>query len=134
MTRDERQSALLRRWGFKCNCSLCNASYEKLSVSDYRRTRIKMVREEVLELVETGHFHKAIEVHVDEDLLDLIAKEGLLSMLGEHYEILARLYHATGDTKNAEKYGRLALADLKTYGGTDAYDSIKDINGILRRS
>jgi hypothetical protein len=127
----DRQHQLLHRWGFKCTCDLCTAPAEKIIESDNRRKRVREIREEIIQQVHKSKFWAAIKLN--EELMDILVEEELVAHLGEHYEILARLYFAAGDRKNAEKYGRLALADLQQYGGPDVYDSIEDLNDLLTR-
>lgn len=125
----ERQRALESRWGFKCTCELCSAAEAEIEASDRRRERIRAVRQDVLECVQRRDFHSAIELN--EELVGLIVKENMAPHLGEHYEVLARLYLAATDLKNAKKYARLALSELEANGGSDVYDSIEELRRLL---
>ena len=125
----ERQQALQNRWGFQCTCDLCSAPKPEVSASDRRRERIRAVREEVLEYIQRRDFHSAIKLN--EELVDLIGKEHMAPHLGEHYEVLARLYLAATDLKSAKKYASLALVDLQANGGRDVYDSVDDLKQLL---
>jgi hypothetical protein len=127
----ERQDALSRRWGFKCTCDLCRASPKKIEESDRRRVRIKAIRDEILGHVSHRRYNSA--VNVNRELLRLVVEEGLVAHLGEHYEIHARLYYNMGDMENARRYGELALADLRRFGGPDVYDTVNGLEDLLTR-
>lgn len=87
------------------------------------------MRQEILEHVERRDFHSAI--NLNEELVGLIVKEHMAPHLGEHYEVLARLYLAATDLKNAKKYARLALVDLEANGGSNVYDSVGELRQLL---
>lgn len=125
----ERQEMLLKRWGFKCSCSLCSAPAEEIAASDRRRERVQAIRKEVLKHVQNREFQGAIELNAE--MLELIRKEDLAPHLGEHYEVLARLYLAATDLKNAKIFAQLALDDLEANGGVDVYDGIEELRTIL---
>lgn len=63
-TREERRAGLLK-WGFNCNCSLCTASKAEVAASDYRRKKIKQLRQEVMEAVEAWDGKMSIDTLVD---------------------------------------------------------------------
>ncbi|OIW29330.1 SET domain-containing protein [Coniochaeta ligniaria NRRL 30616] len=126
---EERQRGLRNRWGFQCTCELCSAAAADTETSDRRRERIRAVRQEVLGYVQRRDFHGAIKLN--EELVGLIAKENMAPHLGEHYEVLARLYLAATDLKSAKKYARLALAELEANGGSDVYDSVDELSRLL---
>jgi hypothetical protein len=126
---EERQWTLQSRWGFQCTCELCSAPAEEISASDRRRERIRVVRQEVLEHVQRRDFQSAIKLN--EELFDLIVREKMAPHLGEHYEVLARLYLAATDLKSAKKYAQLALVDLEANGGSAVYDSIGELKRLL---
>ena len=128
MTYAQRQKAL-RRWGFDCSCSLCSASAGEIAASDRRRLRVLEIREKVLTHVQRREFHAAI--NLNEEMVDLIMKEGLAPHLGEHYEVLARLYLAATDLKNAKKFAELAIIDMEANGGEDVYDGMKELKIML---
>jgi hypothetical protein len=127
---EERQQALLHRWGFRCTCELCLSSTQEREASDRRRERIRDVRKEVLEHVQRRDFHSAIKLN--EELVGLIVKERMAPHLGEHYEVLARLYLAATDLDSAKKYAELALVDLEANGGSDVYDSVEELRSLLK--
>lgn len=124
-----RQSTLLRRWGFKCTCSLCTASPTAILASDARRARVSELRASALQLVQARDFEGAIEQNAE--MVELIRKENLAAHLGEHYEVLARLYLAATDLRNAKRFAALALEDLEANGGVEVYDGIGDLRTIL---
>lgn len=68
---------------------------------------------------------------MNEEMVELIVKEGLAPHLGEHYEVLARLYLAATDLKNAKKFAELALIDMEANGGDAVYDGMKELRTIL---
>ena len=120
---DERQDMLRQKWGFECTCDLCSMSQSRIAESDARRTKMTTIRRDVLDIVRRGEFRRAIKAN--KELLALAHEEELVDYLGDTYEILARLYNAVQDRANAEKYARLALEDLKVFGGPDRYDSVQ---------
>ncbi len=75
-------------------------------------------------------FHSAIELN--HELLALLMDEQLVPHLGEHYHIMARLYIAAQDRKNARKYGRLALTDLEAYGDPSTAATVEELKEMLR--
>lgn len=87
------------------------------------------IREKVLTHVQRREFHAAI--NLNEEMVDLIMKEGLAPHLGEHYEVLARLYLAATDLKNAKKFAELAIIDMEANGGEDVYDGMKELKIML---
>ncbi|OIW27617.1 SET domain-containing protein [Coniochaeta ligniaria NRRL 30616] len=126
----QRQHSLLHNWGFRCTCALCTAPSEELVTSDRRRGRIGEIRQEVVELVQAKKFERAISM--SKEMIDLVLEEELVAHLGEHYEVLARLYYAVRDKANTDKYARLAVADLERYGGEEVYGAtIGELKGIL---
>ncbi|KAH8906915.1 SET domain-containing protein [Coniochaeta sp. PMI_546] len=126
----QRQHSLLHNWGFRCTCALCTAPSEVLIASDRRRGRIGEIRQEIVELVQAKQFERAISM--SKEMIDLVLKEELVAHLGEHYEVLARLYYAVRDAANTEKYARLAIIDLEKYGGEDVYGAtIAELKDIL---
>lgn len=83
----------------------------------------------MLERVQQRDFHSAIGLN--EELVGLIVKENMAPHLGEHYEVLARLYLAATDLKSAKKYAVLALEELEANGGIEVYDSIEELRRLL---
>jgi hypothetical protein len=88
------------------------------------------IREEIVQLVQTKEFDRAVAL--SKEMIGLVLKEELVAHLGEHYEVLTRLYYALRDRENTEKYARLAIADLEKYGGGEVYDAVKELKDILR--
>lgn len=126
----QRQHSLLHNWGFRCTCALCTAPSDELVASDRRRGRIGDIRQEVVELVQEKQFDRAISM--SKEMIDLVLKEELVAHLGEHYEVLARMYYAVWDRDNTAKYARLAIADLEQYGGEEVYGAtIGELKKIL---
>jgi len=130
-THVERQDLLRNVWGFKCKCSLCTGSREAIKASDERRTRIRTLKDEVVDIALGGDYKRAIEL--SEELLAVIEEEGLTAHYGDFYEIPAQLYYATGDMTNAAKYAKLALEDLTSYGtpGEAGQKKIRMLTGML---
>ncbi len=83
-------------------------------MSDERRKRIHQLKTEVVSRAEAGEHRQAIEL--SEEFVDLIDKEGLTAHFGDFFEIPAQLYFLVGNMKQAEKYARLALAEVLNYG------------------
>ncbi|SPO04010.1 uncharacterized protein DNG_06693 [Cephalotrichum gorgonifer] len=100
--------------------------------SDARRERMRELRDKVVVHVRSGETREAIKWHMK--ILDLIAEEEMLGPLGEHYEILARLFGAVGDKENAVKWVEMAIEDLELYGGVEEYDQIPELEAFLRGS
>jgi len=125
MTHKNRQDILLRRWGFKCTCSLCGAHPSEIVASDERRERATGVRDQIMEHVNRGELSAAIDQ--SKALISLSIKEGLVSGLGDHYELLARLHMGAGDLKGAAKYARLALAEMRDLGGREEFDTFGEL-------
>ncbi|KAI6265712.1 hypothetical protein MCOR27_011296 [Pyricularia oryzae] len=130
MTYQSRQSTLLHRWGFKCTCALCSAPPSAVAASDARRTRAMSVRDGILAAVEAGELREAIEL--GKQLVDISAREGLASGLGDHYEVLARLHAAVGDLQGAGAYARRALEEMSVFGGSEAYGSFDELDLFVR--
>jgi hypothetical protein len=49
-------------------------------------------------------------------MMAAIEDEGLAPHMGDYYEVMTRLYAATGDMKNAKKYARLAIKEFEDIG------------------
>lgn len=88
------------------------------------------MRQEVLEHVQHKDFLPAIKLN--EELVELILRENMAPHLGEHYEVLARLYLAAMDLTNAKKFARMTLEHLQANGGIQVYDSIKELEALLQ--
>lgn len=125
----ERQHNLRSRWGFDCTCELCSSSVELRASSDRRRQKIRTMRQDVMKHVQHKNFIPAIKLN--EELLGLIAKENMAPHMGEHYEVIARLYLAAMDLANAKRFARLALDELEANGGREVYDSISELEALL---
>ncbi|KAJ9165299.1 SET domain-containing protein [Coniochaeta hoffmannii] len=126
----QRQHSLLHNWGFRCTCALCTAPSAELIPSDRRRGRIGDIRQQIVELVQSKQFDRAVAM--SKEMIDLVLKEELVAHLGEHYEVLTRLYYALRDATNTKKYARLAIAELERYGGEEVYGTtIGELSEIL---
>lgn len=79
--------------------------------------------------VKNKDFLSAIDLN--EELIEIIVKEGLAPHLGEHYEVLARLYLAATDMTNAKRFAQLALDEMEANGGDKVYDGAKELRQIL---
>ncbi|KAI0178494.1 SET domain-containing protein [Hypoxylon sp. FL1284] len=112
-TREERQEALLK-WGFNCTCDLCAASKSEVAASDYRRTKIKAMRQEVMKAIEAWDGTKAVKLTLD--VLELMRVEDLAPLYAGQYEILARLYWKAKDKKTSTKYAKLSIDTLVDQG------------------
>ncbi|KAI6370104.1 hypothetical protein MCOR25_004275 [Pyricularia grisea] len=130
MTYQKRQSTLLRRWGFKCSCALCSAHPSAVAASDARRTRAVSVCDGILAAVEAGRLHDAIDL--GKQLVELSSQERLVSSLGDHYEVLARLHVSVGDLEGAGGYARRALDEMRVFGGSEAYGSFDELDLFVR--
>jgi len=129
MLYEQRQQALRKKWGFECACEMCSASRHHIAESDRRRARIQTIRSDVIGIVRKGQFQRAIDLN--KELLELVEQEQLVDHVSDTYEILAKLYNAVRDSRSAERYARLALADLKVFGGPDRYDSVQKWQDLL---
>ncbi|KAI0376022.1 SET domain-containing protein [Hypomontagnella monticulosa] len=112
-TREERQEAL-QKWGFNCTCSLCTASKSEIAASDYRRTKIKTLRQEVMDAVEAWDGRKAVRLTLE--VLELMQEEELAPLYSSQYEIIARLYWKAGDIKTGIKYAQMSIDTLVDQG------------------
>ncbi|KAK3386655.1 hypothetical protein B0H63DRAFT_540625 [Podospora didyma] len=133
LTSQERQRTLLQKWGFKCTCSLCSAHPAEIAASDARRLEIKELGEQVLQHVEKSDFSKAVEVN--EKLWNAVSAEKLVSHMGDHFEVMARLCLAAGDRKGAKEYARRALAELNGfYHGAEAeWASVGELEELVAK-
>ncbi|KAI1849819.1 hypothetical protein JX266_004768 [Neoarthrinium moseri] len=112
----ERQ-ALLSRWNFNCTCALCASSPSTRASSDYRRTKIRSLREEILEAI--GKRDGTRAVTLSHEVLRLAQIEKLEPLYGETYNTIARIYWHAGDKRTAERYARLSLRTLGDQGYID---------------
>ncbi|KAI1375495.1 SET domain-containing protein [Hypoxylon crocopeplum] len=112
-TREERQAGLLK-WGFNCTCALCTASKAEVAASDYRRTKIKKLREEVMKAIEAWDGTKAVKL--THEVLELMRAEDLAPLYASQYEIMARLYWKAKDTKTGTKYAKMSIDTLVDQG------------------
>lgn len=131
MTRPERQDMLRKRWGFTCSCSLCTAPDDVISASDARREGMRDLREKVLGHVNRSEYSQAVSHHIR--MIEMIKEEGMMAPLGEHYEIVARLYMAVGDRERTVEWAKKAVDDLEIYGGREVYEQIWEMEEYIRR-
>ncbi len=139
LTRDERQHALRRRWGFTCTCDLCSAGADATAASDARRRRVVSLRGELVAHLEKGAFAAAIFAY-EHELLDLVRAEHLAEHLGEHFEVLARLHLATGNRTAAGTYAQQALDEMAAFGraaidddeDSEAATSVRELRAIVK--
>jgi len=129
MTYEERQKLLLRRWGFKCSCELCSGSKEEIAASDWRRNRLTGIRDEVVKLITAGDFQTAIQRY--EEVMDLVEQERLVEHLGDHYEVMARLYMAMQKRGSAKKYAKLAISAMLQFGGTEVQAKVEELSAFV---
>jgi len=130
LTFKERQNILLRRWGFRCTCSLCNATHADIVASDRRRKRLIDLRQELMAMVNNLDYMAAIEAYPE--VMALVEREGLAEHMGEHYEVLARFHLAAGNRAFAEKYALMALDELERFGGSAAYDDMLELREFVQ--
>ncbi|KAI1761147.1 SET domain-containing protein [Hypoxylon sp. FL1150] len=112
-SREERQEALLK-WGFSCSCDLCTASKAEIAASDYRREKIKNMRQEVMKAVEVWDGTKAVKLTLE--ALELMRDEDLAPLYASQYEILARIYWKAKDKKMGTKYAQMSIDTLVDQG------------------
>ncbi|KAH7121070.1 hypothetical protein B0J11DRAFT_581829 [Dendryphion nanum] len=127
---DKRQEGL-KRWGFKCTCSLCKAPKHILSASDARRNLIIKREVDFNKAWKDGRYQAAIRY--GEELLDLLDKEKLYPLMTDEYVVLARLHLLNGEKEKAEEYKDLAVAllgRLGFLGGGDEWEEGKDAEGL----
>ena len=127
LTYKERQNILLRRWGFRCTCSLCNGTHEDIVASDRRRKRLIDLRQELVVMVNNMDYMKAIEAY--SEVIALVETEHLAEHMGEHYEVLARFHLAANNRGSAEKYALMALNEIERFGGT--YDDTVELREFV---
>ncbi|KAF2191840.1 SET domain-containing protein [Zopfia rhizophila CBS 207.26] len=120
----------LKRWGFTCTCDMCSASRSEIATSDARRKRVENAQKEMTDAWRTGKAQKAIKL--GHEIIDLLEKEGLTPMLTEQYVILARLYLALDERKEAEEYSELALEVLRNHGFLGTADEEWDLERLIR--
>ncbi|KAI0006309.1 SET domain-containing protein [Xylariaceae sp. FL0662B] len=125
-TRDQRQASL-SHWGFNCTCNLCSASKAEIAASDYRRSKIDKMRQEVYQAIEARDGAKAVKL--THEILELLHIEELEALYSAQYEILARLYWKAKDTKKATEYAQLSLDVLVDLGYID--DDPKALPALL---
>jgi len=70
-------------------------------------------------------------VDLQEESVRLVMKENLAVHLGGSYEVLARLHAAIPNRRHAIHYTRLALSEMRAYGGPEAQDSIAELQEML---
>jgi hypothetical protein len=107
------------------------ASKEDILLSDRRRETIKALGRDVIREVQNGHFHAATKVN--HKLLSVIEEEQLVPHLADHYEIMARVYLAAKDRGSAKKFARMALGELKSFGGADMEDKVKEVESLMAK-
>ncbi|KAI1086166.1 SET domain-containing protein [Rostrohypoxylon terebratum] len=112
-TREERQ-ADLQKWGFNCTCSLCTASKAEIAASDYRRSKIRDMRQEVMKAVEAWDGTRAVKL--THEVLELMRAEDLAPLYASQYEIIARLYWKARDKKTGAKYAKMSIDTLVDQG------------------
>ncbi|KAI3319475.1 SET domain-containing protein [Xylariaceae sp. AK1471] len=114
--RDKRQNTL-RRWGFKCKCSLCTASKTEIAASDYRREKIAALQEDILKAI--AEWDGSVAVRLAHEILALVEAEDIPTMVASQYEVIARLYWKARDTATATKYAQMSLDTLEDLGYID---------------
>lgn len=62
----------------------------------------------------------ATAVKLTHDILDLMREEDLFLLYAEQYENLARIYWASGNRENAQKYAKMSMAELEKLGFTES--------------
>ncbi|KAI8958061.1 SET domain-containing protein [Daldinia sp. FL1419] len=112
-TTDERHAAL-KKWGFECTCSLCTGSKTEIAASDYRRQKIKALRQEVMKAVEVWDGSRAVKL--THEVLKLMMEEDLVPLYSSQYEIMARLYWKAKDKATATKYAQMSIDTLVDQG------------------
>ncbi|KAI4622784.1 uncharacterized protein J4E87_005877 [Alternaria ethzedia] len=113
----QKRQSLIKRWGFKCTCSLCSLPADERQASDLRRTMITQAEEKIMELAKAYKLDEAIALA--EESVELIKDEGVWSMLTDEYAMLAMLWLEKGDKEKAEAYGEKThrlLSDLGFLG------------------
>jgi len=85
-------------------------------VSDINRDRIQDILESLDH--EEDRTQEKVRVAVEE-VEDLGREEGLAGQIDDFYGIMADIYLAMGDLKNARKHGKLAVKMLQHYAGFD---------------
>lgn len=105
LTREERQSKILDRWGFTCTCELCTAPAAVAARLDQGRKKIMQIKHQIIDDLDGLNLHAAIE-HLEELINNLLAEPGgyLVPLLREPYDALAKLYRALGNKEMAEEY------------------------------
>lgn len=140
-----RRRTLLERWGFACACELCTAPAAELAASDARRDKIAALGREVVQTLDRlgsgsnssggddnndkagtrtrtrtktrteAEARRAVALY--HEVVDAVRDEGLVPHLGAHYEVLARLYAAAGDVREAVEWLRRAEREVSGFKG-----------------
>lgn len=126
-TREERQDALHRSWGFRCSCSLCTQPRIITDASDARINQIEQLREELADFSPNGRGtpQKA------ELMVSLHEQERMHAPIATAYAHAALEWNGIGDAYRAIKYAHLALESGLLYGGPKDTDVIEMVH-ILR--
>lgn len=117
MDHEQRRQILRENWAFQCTCSLCRSSPEAIDASASRSKRIAEIRRKLAKDNIAGHYNEAIS-HAHE-LFGLAKQAGLLPLVPEFNDMLARLYQTVGDAHMARKYANLALQGWLNLGSVD---------------
>ncbi|KAK4032175.1 SET domain-containing protein 5 [Parachaetomium inaequale] len=113
-----RHETLLSKWGFTCTCALCSLPASELAESDERRVRISRLGKEVIELVEKGgteNLREAAGLYAE--AVDAVREEGLVPHLGGHYEVLGRLWGASGEVERGREWVRRGREETEGFEG-----------------
>jgi hypothetical protein len=125
MPSNERREMLQDMYNFSCTCSLCTASPAEKDASDTRRARVSMINE----LLQRGQSSHAEAVRLTDELLVLIDKEHLITMLKRGYSHLIKLFYELSDYERAIKYMEATLTLSDDLGGPDE----EEYRGKVRR-
>ena len=90
---EARQSALMRRWGFRCNCDICQAP----GSHEWERERIGVLRRCLLLGRKPEGEEQLDRLAMAMEMMDLLDKEGLMDYLPLAYRTMKEHFGALGD-------------------------------------
>ncbi|AEO60489.1 hypothetical protein MYCTH_104665 [Thermothelomyces thermophilus ATCC 42464] len=114
---EERRRYLRNHWGFECSCSLCRASQLDLDNSEVWRSKVKSLKETILNARSEGFYQNAITM--TEEWLMVSEWDMTPPLMAEYHDTLADLYFLKGDMVNATRYARMAVDGWARLGSVD---------------
>jgi len=126
MTFDERYRRLQSQWGFKCSCSVCNASRDAINVSDTRLKQMQLLEEQLADISP----RRNASTDFAEKLISLYKEENIHGPIAKAYEYAALEYSYAEQKTTARKYAEMATEVGKLWRGP--FDSnVKNMESLL---